>query len=377
MKLHRFSERSTWKDQVEQLGFNYHSKDGRYWIDSLGLEIQIAEWEKIKKASLEIHSMGLEIVERACKKGDFSRWNLSEIESELVSNSWNRKDPSLYGRFDFTLDASGTPKLYEYNADTPTSLLEASKIQDHWCEQRNLKSSCQLTEKMPATFSQLKKLGCEKIALIGSLEFYEVLPNLNCLKFWAESAGIETQIYDLKKLTYNNDSKQFTFENKIENWIYKLYAWEILSQSQSESIVNAQNHWLEPAWKILLSSKAFMAEAWRLYRGHPNLLPTYIEGMESSGLESGYARKPFYSREGANTSIHSNKGLVLQMMPGPYGKEGFIKQAYSPMIELEANHKFTLGAWMCGDQFAGVSARFTDEYITNSGTGQACASFLT
>ena len=37
-------------------------------------------------------------------------------------------------RFDFILAKDGTPKILEFNADTPTSLLEASVIQWQWKE---------------------------------------------------------------------------------------------------------------------------------------------------------------------------------------------------------------------------------------------------
>ena len=40
---------------------------------------------------------------------------------DYVADSWKRSEPSLYGRFDFAYDGTGPAKLYEYNADTPTS----------------------------------------------------------------------------------------------------------------------------------------------------------------------------------------------------------------------------------------------------------------
>src|SRR5207244_3190144 len=40
-----------------------------------------------------------------------------------------------YGRFDFLYDGAGPPKLLEFNADTPTGLLEAAVIQWFWLEE--------------------------------------------------------------------------------------------------------------------------------------------------------------------------------------------------------------------------------------------------
>src|SRR5205085_9315425 len=48
--------------------------------------------------------------------------------AEAVAESWHRRAelPSVYGRFDLRHDGDGPAKLLEYNADTPTSLVEAA-----------------------------------------------------------------------------------------------------------------------------------------------------------------------------------------------------------------------------------------------------------
>ncbi len=57
---------------------------------------------------------------------------------DAVTESWRRRDelPSLYGRFDLRYDGTGPAKLLEYNADTPTSLVEAASPQWFWMEER-------------------------------------------------------------------------------------------------------------------------------------------------------------------------------------------------------------------------------------------------
>ncbi|MEI9864538.1 MAG: glutathionylspermidine synthase family protein [Limisphaerales bacterium] len=42
----------------------------------------------------------------------------------MILKSWERDDFSLYGRFDLSFDGITPPKLLEYNADTPTALVE-------------------------------------------------------------------------------------------------------------------------------------------------------------------------------------------------------------------------------------------------------------
>lgn len=53
-----------------------------------------------------------------------------------IKSSWDAEPPSVYGRFDLAYDGSTPPKLLEYNADTPTSLLEAAVVQWNWLKER-------------------------------------------------------------------------------------------------------------------------------------------------------------------------------------------------------------------------------------------------
>ena len=53
------------------------------------------------------------------------------------SRTWSsaagrRTSRSIYGRFDLAFDGVDPPKLLEYNADTPTALLEAAVVQWDW-----------------------------------------------------------------------------------------------------------------------------------------------------------------------------------------------------------------------------------------------------
>ena len=43
---------------------------------------------------------------------------------EVIVRSWDDDWPCIYGRFDLAYDGIHPPRLLEYNADTPTSLVE-------------------------------------------------------------------------------------------------------------------------------------------------------------------------------------------------------------------------------------------------------------
>ena len=68
------------------------------------------------------------------ESGDYGRFRIPEAFIPLIEQSWNDDEKSLYGRFDLSWDGRGEPKMLEYNADTPTALLEASVVQWYWLQ---------------------------------------------------------------------------------------------------------------------------------------------------------------------------------------------------------------------------------------------------
>ena len=372
MDLLRFPERPDWRERFDELGFIYHSFDGGYWNDQAALRLSGREFEALGKACEEIHAMGLDIVERACRQGDFSAWGLDELASSLVEASWARKDPSLYGRFDLTFDAQGVPKIYEYNADTPTSILEAGWAQSNFAAARGAQSACMLESMMPLAFGQLVNAGVQKLAITGISTSAEDTANLIPMVEWARQAGLDARLFPIESLAFDESAKLHGFDGEHFDWIFKLYPWEWLIPENRAAAAMTQTRFCEPAWKLLLSSKAFLAEAWRQHPGHPNLLAAYLEGQEGAGLERGFAKKPFFSREGANVSIVGPEGF-LQQEDGVYGAQPKIVQAFCPMPEPEPGMRFTIGGWISAGRFAGCCSRYTDDHIvTNVSSTCAC-----
>jgi glutathionylspermidine synthase len=119
--------------------------------------------------------------------------------------------------------------------------------------------------------------------------------------------------------------------------------------------------WVEPLWKMLLSNKALLAILWEMYPGHPNLLPTFLD---QPGLLTEYVRKPRLGREGSNIQVVA-PGWELET-GGVYGEEGFVYQAFDPLPEFDGMRP-ALGAWVVGDQAAGLGIRETTGLITDDG----------
>lgn len=123
--------RENYREIVEKQGFGFHES---YWMEDACYCFTSAEIEALEKATAECYEMYCKAVE-ACLY-DNRRLDALCIPAavrEAIVRSWEEDDYSLYGRFDFAF-VNGVPKLLEFNADTPTSLVEAAVIQWLWKE---------------------------------------------------------------------------------------------------------------------------------------------------------------------------------------------------------------------------------------------------
>ena len=80
--------------------------------------------------------------------------------------------------------------------------------------------------------------------------------------------------------------------------LFKLYPWEdLLREPFAGHLMETKDRikWFEPAWKAILSNKAFLAAIWQLFPDHPLLLPAYLGDPQDL---THYAKKPLFGREG-------------------------------------------------------------------------------
>ena len=104
---------------------------------------------------------------------------------------------------------------------------------------------------------------------------------------------------------------------------------------------------------------------WQMFRGHPNLLPAFFEDdPNAASLGASFVRKPLYSREGANVAL-IREGVTLVAQEGPYGAEGFIRQALAPLPNF-SNRYPVIGSWLVDHTPCGLSIREDENPITGN-----------
>jgi len=125
--------RPDWQKAVESQGLHYHSADGRpYWDESAHYRFTRREVDDLERATYALDEMCLQAVEYVIRENLFEQFQVPPQFVDYVKLSWERDEVTVYGRFDFAYDGRSPPKLLEYNADTPTALLEAAVVQWFW-----------------------------------------------------------------------------------------------------------------------------------------------------------------------------------------------------------------------------------------------------
>ncbi len=345
----------------------YHTHESQpYWFEAAYYELTSDDVERIETGTAELHEMCLKAVDHVIKGRDFARFKIPEKAWSAIASSWRAQEPSLYGRFDLAYDGVNPPKMLEYNADTPTALLEAAVIQWQWC-QAVFPSSDQFNSIWEALVSRWKLLRSQN--LIPECIYFahepalEDLMTVALLRDTAFEAGVESWGIHVEEIRWN--SAQWRFVDADDHSIdafFKLYPWEWLLSDQfgEHALATLASHkWIEPIWKMILSNKAILAVLWELFPNHPNLLAAYLDSPRGM---STYVCKPLLSREGANVRIMAGD-RVQEQTEGEYGSEGYVYQALAELPEFDGFHPI-IGSWIVGNEPCGVGIRESEGRIT-------------
>jgi glutathionylspermidine synthase len=360
--------RDNWKKKVEEIGFGFHTIGGTYWDESAYYSFNSSQVEQLESATAELFDRCLDAVQFVIDHKLYHFFKIDPRFIPLIEASWNDDYPSIYGRFDFVYDGINPPKMLEFNADTPTSLFEASVVQWHWLEDLQPSSDQfnSIHEKLIAYWKYLASyLNTGTLYFTCLKDNEEDFTTVQYLRDCAIQAGLDTNFMYLEDIGWNRERKTFVdYEEKPIRNIFKLYPWEWLIQDEfgNNILEDAEKtFWIEPAWKMLLSNKAILPILWQMFPNHPNLLASYFD---SAKLPYDYVKKPLLSREGENIMIVKN-GSILASTEGNYGSEGYIFQEYSPITSFKGNYP-VIGSWVIGCEPAGIGIRETQTPITDN-----------
>jgi glutathionylspermidine synthase len=364
MKRLPLTPRHDWREKAELLGFTYHTHEsGPYWDESAHYEFSGREIDQLEAAGNTLHQLCIDAAQVAIERGWWNRLGIPERAVPAILESWERDDPSLYGRFDLAYDGLQPPKLLEYNADTPTALIEAAVMQWYWLQER-FPGADQFNSIHEWLIETWRSNGTGRVHFAAVDDLPEDTQTVAYLMDTCQQAGRATQWIAIDQLGWDRTPSCFVDaqSNRIET-LFKLYPWEWMwHEAFAEFLPLAKNRFLEPAWKLLLSNKGLLPILWELFPGHPNLLPAY--DTLSPELGGNYVKKPRLSREGANVSVLEN-GTVVETNGGDYGEEGFVYQALAPIPDFDGNRP-VCGVWIVNHAACGLGIREDTRRITGN-----------
>lgn len=384
MKRVAVQPRIDWQAKVEEVGVTYHHtyipkgtpqngeeqefEETLYWDESAAYEFTLKEIEEVERAVNDLDAMCLQAAEKIITDNRFEELAIPPNAIQPIRDSWDAEPPSIYGRFDFSYDGKGPPKMLEYNADTPTGLVEASVAQWYWLKDvmkgRDQFNSIdeKLVAKWKDVFSYLK-MGPVFFAHANNRDT-EDLMTTQYMRDVATRGGLNTASILMDQIGWDSRKDAFVDQDGLELLnIFKLYPWEwMLGDEYGAHVFNANTMWIEPEWKMLLSNKGILPVLWEMFPNHPNLLPAYFDGPHDMAA---FARKPLLGREGGSVSLFQHGEQPIHR-DSEYGEEGYVWQGLCPLPDFDG-FRPCIGGWHVRDQgAAGIGIREDTSAITSN-----------
>lgn len=358
MERKTLAPRADYAKKIEELGFFYHPD---YWGEGRYYAFSMQEITALENATRELYAMTCDAVEYILANDRLAEMHIPAGVRDYIRRSWDADEWSVYGRFDLYFDGREI-KLYEFNADTPTSLLESSVIQWNWKEdcfpQHDQFNS--IHEGLVQSWKDIQaRNNVRRLFTACSRENEEDLWNLRYMAYTAMEAGLDVAEIDIDQLFYRDGCLQTSQGETVQD-CFKLYPWEWMFNESSEAC-GANLHWYEPMWKAVMSNKLILYTLYLLFPDSPYLLPTW--NFLPNAVEQ-YCRKPILGREGSNVKLQMGQGDAEET-GGDYGVEGFVFQQLKLLPSFDGHHP-VIGSWVIGGEPAGIGIRETDSYITGN-----------
>lgn len=372
--------RPGWERTVERQGLVYHHwRDGDdlrlYWDESACYVLTPAEAAELRTATDELHCMCLVAVDHVVREGRLPELGFAPGDPTVaaIERSWLAGEPSLYGRFDLVYDGTGPPKLLEYNADTPTCLLESAVVAAQWAADTHADDGQfnAVHDHLVAAWAVLRSRlapGQERPVLhvlhSGGDRYGEDYFTAVYLQDTARQGGWDALGMRVEDVRWDEAGAFLDSAGRPITHVFKLYPWEWMLDSDLGPQLLASlptTAWVEPLWKLVLGSKAVLPVLWELFPESPYLLPAYADGPRDLAA---YATKPLLGREGSNVTL-VRAGAPVAATDGPYASSPVVYQQLAELPQLVPGSHVVVGSWVVGHLACGLTFRESATPITD------------
>jgi glutathionylspermidine synthase len=386
MKRIHLGARPDLVQKAEAAGFTFHAMYGEpYWDEDTVYEFTLAQVENdIEDPATELHEMCRQAADHIVASEELmERLAIPRAHWDLVAESWQSGQPELYGRFDLIYDGHDPAKMIEYNADTPTALFESASFQWTWFEDMVASGALPpdsdqfngIFEALTARFKHIfpRDTNIHFTAIETLVEDYATV---EMMAYAARAADMGAHFVNLEQIGITPAGQFSDAEARVIGKLFKLYPWEdLLRDDFAVHLATAQCKFIEPAWKAVVSNKGLLPVLWRLFEGHPNLLPSFFADEIAAGsdavtraqdaLARGTVTKPIFGREGASVAIMRGNEMIEASTEHDYADHPMIVQAYAEMPVFDG-YRPIIGAWIVGKTCVGMGLREDRSRITQN-----------
>ena len=384
MKREIVQHRKNWQAIHAALRFNDKSSvqkpvdwnEDTHWQEGVCYRFSKKQIDALAQAAQNLHEMSMQVMEELVRTGDYAAYlNIPDKMIPYIETSWKRQDPALYGRFDLSYDGVNPPKLLEYNVDYCGQLVESATLQYAWANALNKPSQFNNIDTNLVTALQRLRLehGVPKLHLAGDFTCTEDALVVDHVAHLAQQAGLPITRLNLCDIGWNDDAKEFRdLEEKKIKTIFLMRGWDDLAKDEfcGQILDHDPATFIEPSYRMILNSKAFLNLLWLEFPDHENLLAA-SHTPEHVGMD--FVRKPVWGHQGNGVTIHLSdefaraRGIEAKAFDHVY-------QTYAPLPEFDG-HRALTRAWIVDGVISGIGmaedkteivgdkARFVPHYI--------------
>jgi len=304
------------------------------------------------------------------------------------------------GRFDFVQSDEGL-KMIEFNADTPTSVVEAFFVNAKACTYfgancPNLGMEDQITKAFTGIVESYKAQGYATDSIVFSaLGWHD--EDRDTVKYLMDHSGLEAKFVALEDLRVSEDRLCALIDEQlipIDVW-YRLHALEKLAVENDERdeyptgahvldlVARGKLAIINPPSAFVAQTKALQSLIWNLHEAgefytpqehqwiEKYMLPTYMENRFLN--KSAYVTKPIFGREGGAVSLFEADGQVVEQDKDEfYWDQPMIYQKRVEMEEVESNTtsgsyrgRLLWGSFLVGGEASAICARIGERITGN------------
>jgi glutathionylspermidine synthase len=349
--------------EAEALGFGFHSPDGReYWCRDACYVLEARAAERMAGAARELEAMIEAAADAVVRRGDYRGFGFSDRLAGLVEASHRAAEPSLYGRFDFRLAPDGGIKLFEFNAETPAALFEAAVVQLAWFERAapalppGAEQWSAIDDALVARWPAMALP--PRIHFAAERDRDDEIAQVAYLMATARAAGHEAAFLPVDDISWHAARGRLVAPDGTPlEACFKLYPWDWLDAEEGGPRLSASGtRWIEPARRMLHANKAILAELWRMFPGHPLLLPASLRRDEVPGQAIG---KPALGLEGHGMTVEADAEASTERAEG-LPPSPTVWQQWAPLPAHDAGGGPAypvMGVWSVGGAPCGLGIR--------------------